>query len=124
MPAFDFVILIEDFRRLLPPYHPEDGGSSRECAGAGKGIPGPTDTWITLVGLARETSTIRLGSLMTSANVSIDLRSTWKFLTDSGTPRWERPIRRHGLRAHRSGPLVPPTIHRADPVRRRCSRRP
>jgi F420-dependent oxidoreductase-like protein len=30
------------------------------------GLPGPTDTWITLAGLARETSTIRLGSLMNS----------------------------------------------------------
>ena len=39
----------------------------RECAGAENGIPGPTDIWITLAGLARETSTIRLGSLMTSA---------------------------------------------------------
>ncbi len=31
------------------------------------GSPGPTDAWTTLAGLARETSTIRLGTLMTSA---------------------------------------------------------
>ena len=31
------------------------------------GLPGPTDSWITLAGLARETSTIRLGTLVTSA---------------------------------------------------------
>ncbi len=31
------------------------------------GAPGPTDAWTTLAGLARETSTIRLGTLMTSA---------------------------------------------------------
>lgn len=31
------------------------------------GLPGPTDAWITLAGLARETSTIRLGTLVTSA---------------------------------------------------------
>src|SRR5690349_25149942 len=31
------------------------------------GRPGPTDSWVTLAGLARETSTIRLGTLMTSA---------------------------------------------------------
>ena len=31
------------------------------------GLPGPTDAWTTLAGLARETSTIRLGTLMTSA---------------------------------------------------------
>ncbi|HEX2577438.1 MAG TPA: LLM class F420-dependent oxidoreductase [Aquihabitans sp.] len=29
--------------------------------------PGPTDAWITLAGLARDTSTIRLGTLVTSA---------------------------------------------------------
>lgn len=33
----------------------------------GTGLPGPTDAWTTLAGLARETSTIRLGTLMTSA---------------------------------------------------------
>ena len=31
------------------------------------GLPGPTDAWITLAGLARETTTIRLGTLMTAA---------------------------------------------------------
>jgi F420-dependent oxidoreductase-like protein len=30
------------------------------------GLPGPTDAWVTLGGIARETSTIRLGTLMTS----------------------------------------------------------
>jgi F420-dependent oxidoreductase-like protein len=33
----------------------------------GSGLPGPTDAWLTLAALARETSTIRLGTLMTSA---------------------------------------------------------
>jgi F420-dependent oxidoreductase-like protein len=32
--------------------------------GDGSGLPGPTDAWITLAGLARETSRIRLGTLM------------------------------------------------------------
>ncbi|MFW0796245.1 LLM class F420-dependent oxidoreductase [Gordonia sp. CPCC 205515] len=32
-----------------------------------EGLPGPTDSWVTLGGLARETSTIRLGTLVTSA---------------------------------------------------------
>lgn len=32
-----------------------------------EGLPGPTDAWTTLAGLARDTSTIRLGTLMTSA---------------------------------------------------------
>lgn len=31
------------------------------------GLPGPTDAWITLAGLARETSTIRLGTLVSAA---------------------------------------------------------
>ncbi|PDP84403.1 LLM class F420-dependent oxidoreductase [Glycomyces fuscus] len=31
------------------------------------GLPGPTDAWITLAGLARDTSRIRLGTLMTAA---------------------------------------------------------
>src|SRR6187402_273245 len=32
-----------------------------------EGLPGPSDAWITLAGLARGTSTIRLGTLVTSA---------------------------------------------------------
>src|ERR1017187_8051912 len=35
--------------------------------GDGSGLPGPTDAWVTLAGLARETSRIRLGTLVTSA---------------------------------------------------------
>lgn len=31
------------------------------------GLPGPSDSWVVLAGLARDTSTIRLGTLMTSA---------------------------------------------------------
>ncbi len=31
------------------------------------GLPGPTDSWVTLAGLALQTSTIRLGTLVTSA---------------------------------------------------------
>ena len=32
------------------------------------GLPGPTDSWVTLGAIARETSTIRLGTLVTSAS--------------------------------------------------------
>lgn len=35
--------------------------------GGADGLPGPTDAWITLAGLARDTRTIRLGTLMTAA---------------------------------------------------------
>jgi len=33
----------------------------------GDGLPGPTDAWLTLAGLARETERIRLGTMLTSA---------------------------------------------------------
>jgi alkanesulfonate monooxygenase len=33
----------------------------------GDGLPGPTDAWVTLAGIARETSRIRLGTLLTAA---------------------------------------------------------
>ncbi|HEU4674447.1 MAG TPA: LLM class F420-dependent oxidoreductase [Motilibacteraceae bacterium] len=35
--------------------------------GDGDGLPGPTDAWTTLAGLARETSRVRLGTLVTAA---------------------------------------------------------
>ncbi len=33
----------------------------------GEGLPGPSDAWVTLAGIARETSRIRLGTLLTAA---------------------------------------------------------
>jgi F420-dependent oxidoreductase-like protein len=41
--------------------------SDHYLAMSGDGLPGPTDAWVTLAGLARETSRIRLGTLMTAA---------------------------------------------------------
>ena len=41
--------------------------SDHYLAMGGDGLPGPTDAWTTLAGLARETSSIRLGTLVTSA---------------------------------------------------------
>jgi F420-dependent oxidoreductase-like protein len=38
--------------------------SDHYIAFSGDGLPGPTDAWITLAGLARETSRIRLGTLV------------------------------------------------------------
>jgi F420-dependent oxidoreductase-like protein len=35
--------------------------------GSVDGLPGPSDSWVTLAGLARETTTIRLGTLVTAA---------------------------------------------------------
>jgi F420-dependent oxidoreductase-like protein len=40
--------------------------SDHYLAMGGDGLPGPTDAWITLAGLARETKRIRLGTLMTA----------------------------------------------------------
>ena len=34
---------------------------------SGDGLPGPTDSWVTLGAIARETSTIRLGTLVTAS---------------------------------------------------------
>lgn len=41
--------------------------SDHYLAMSGDGLPGPTDSWVTLAGIARETSTIRIGTLVTSA---------------------------------------------------------
>src|ERR671926_1425261 len=41
--------------------------SDHYLAMGGDGRPGPTDAWVTLAGIARETGTIRLGTMMTSA---------------------------------------------------------
>jgi F420-dependent oxidoreductase-like protein len=41
--------------------------SDHFLAMSGDGLPGPTDSWVTLGGIARETSSIRLGTLVTSA---------------------------------------------------------
>ena len=41
--------------------------SDHYLAMGGDGLPGPTDAWLTLAGLARETERIRLGTLVTSA---------------------------------------------------------
>lgn len=38
-----------------------------QSMGADPGLPGPTDAWLTLAALARETNRIRLGTLVTSA---------------------------------------------------------
>jgi F420-dependent oxidoreductase-like protein len=41
--------------------------SDHYVAMSGDGLPGPTDSWVTLAGIARETSSIRLGTMVTSA---------------------------------------------------------
>jgi len=76
-----------ELRLFTEPYHGATYGElvraarhAEECGFAGffvadhyhpmhytDALPGPTDAWTTLAGLARETSRIRLGTLMTSA---------------------------------------------------------
>ena len=46
---------------------PSSGPTTTAGSSNPGGLPGPTDAWITLAGLARDTSTIRLGTLVTSA---------------------------------------------------------
>jgi len=41
--------------------------SDHYYAMSGDGLPGPTDTWVTLGAIARETTSIRLGTMVTSA---------------------------------------------------------
>jgi F420-dependent oxidoreductase-like protein len=41
--------------------------SDHYVAMSGDGLPGPTDSWVTLAGLARDTQQIRLGTMVTSA---------------------------------------------------------
>jgi F420-dependent oxidoreductase-like protein len=41
--------------------------SDHYLAMSGDGLPGPTDSWVTLAGIARETSSIRLGTMVTAA---------------------------------------------------------
>ena len=41
--------------------------SDHYAAMSGDGLPGPTDAWLTLAAIARETSSIRLGTMVTSA---------------------------------------------------------
>jgi F420-dependent oxidoreductase-like protein len=61
----------EDLRRIAQ--QAEDAGfdgffrSDHYLTMGGDGLPGPSDAWITLAGLALQTSTIRLGTLVTSA---------------------------------------------------------
>src|ERR1700753_2563050 len=45
--------------------------SDHYLAMAGDGLPGPSDSWVTLGALARETSRIRLGTLVNSGTVRL-----------------------------------------------------
>jgi F420-dependent oxidoreductase-like protein len=76
--------------------------------GARDGMPGPTDAWVTLAGLARETTGIRLGTLVTSATfrlpgllaiavAQVDDMSGGRVELGLGTGWYEDEHRAHGV---------------------------
>jgi F420-dependent oxidoreductase-like protein len=86
--------------------------------GAGDPLPGPTDAWTTLAGLARETSTIRLGTLVSSAThrhpavlgiqvAQVDAMSGGRVEFGLGTGWFEAEHRAYGIPfpAKRFGPF-------------------
>ena len=85
------------------------------------GRPGPTDAWITLAGLARETSRVRLGTLVTAAtfrvsrSIPIVVKPARANSTASGRPTYPSPMtptlaRRPRIR---SSSAVPVTLREA-----------
>lgn len=78
------------------------------------GLPGPTDAWLTLAGLARETSRIRLGTLVTSATfrlpgplavmvAQVDQMSGGRVEIGIGAGWYEREHRSYGIPFPRVG---------------------
>jgi F420-dependent oxidoreductase-like protein len=76
--------------------------------GDGDGLPGPTDAWITLAGLARDTSRIRLGTLVTAATFrlpgpltvavsQVDAMSGGRVELGLGTGWYEEEHRAYGI---------------------------
>ncbi len=75
------------------------------------GLPGPTEAWVTLAALARETSRIRIGTLMTAATfrhpgvlaiqaASVDAMSGGRLEIGIGTGWFETEHRAYGSRFH------------------------
>ncbi|HEY6800743.1 MAG TPA: LLM class F420-dependent oxidoreductase, partial [Agromyces sp.] len=76
--------------------------------GSGDPLPGPTDAWTTLAGLARETSRIRLGTLVSSVTyrqpsilamqvAQVDAMSGGRAELGLGTGWFEREHRAYGI---------------------------
>ncbi|BBU24695.1 LLM class F420-dependent oxidoreductase [Mycobacterium xenopi] len=87
--------------------------SDHYVAMSGDGMPGPTDSWVTLGALARETSSIRLGTLVTSATfrhpgplavsvAQVDAMSGGRVEIGIGTGWFEREHQAYGI------PFPPP----------------
>ena len=82
--------------------------SDHYLAMGGDGLPGPTDAWITLAGLARETERIRLGTLVSSATfrlpgplaiavAQVDAMSGGRVELGLGTGWYEAEHRAYGI---------------------------
>ncbi|MBA3302443.1 MAG: LLM class flavin-dependent oxidoreductase, partial [Acidimicrobiia bacterium] len=82
--------------------------SDHYLAMGGDGLPGPTDAWITLAGLARETQRIRLGTLVSSATfrlpgllaitvAQVDAMSGGRVELGLGTGWYEAEHRAYGI---------------------------
>ncbi len=80
----------------------------------GDPLPGPTDSWVTLGALARETSTIRLGTLVTSATfrlpgalaiavAQVDAMSGGRVELGLGSGWFEREHSAYGIPFHTLG---------------------
>ncbi|HET6949020.1 MAG TPA: LLM class F420-dependent oxidoreductase [Acidimicrobiales bacterium] len=76
--------------------------------GAGLGEPGPTDAWVTLAGLARETERIRLGTMVTAGTfrlpgplaitvAQVDAMSGGRVELGLGTGWFEQEHRAYGI---------------------------
>lgn len=82
--------------------------SDHYLAMSGDGMPGPTDAWTTLAGLARETSRVRLGTLVSSVTyrppgilaiqvAQVDAMSGGRVELGLGTGWFEREHRAYGI---------------------------
>jgi F420-dependent oxidoreductase-like protein len=82
--------------------------SDHYVAMSGDGLPGPTDSWVTLGAIARETSSIRLGTLVTSATfrhpgplavsvAQVDAMSDGRVELGMGTGWFEREHQAYGI---------------------------
>lgn len=82
--------------------------SDHYLAMSGDGLPGPTDSWVTLGAIARETSSIRLGTLVTSATfrypgplavavAQVDDMSAGRVELGLGTGWFEKEHRAYGI---------------------------
>jgi F420-dependent oxidoreductase-like protein len=76
--------------------------------GSRDGLPGPTDSWVTLAGLARETSRVRLGTMVSSATfrhpgvlaisvAQVDAMSGGRVELGLGTGWYEAEHRAYGI---------------------------